>query len=167
MTRELGLSADQQGRIKPLLVDRPQKVEALFRISRSRADRPAKVQRSGWIRATRLKQRERQQKQKLEAMQERGASRPRRSGARRARPGPPQPQPQPLTRGKMPGAPAPLIIEGGLLWRSQDSSFVSRPWARSQFQAGWATDRARDRLCPGRCRARRSRRRAAPTERRP
>src|SRR5579863_641263 len=30
MTRELGLSADQQNQIRPLLVDRQQKMEALF-----------------------------------------------------------------------------------------------------------------------------------------
>ena len=44
MTKELGLSADQQAQIKPVLVDRQQKMEALFQNqSLSREDRRAQM----------------------------------------------------------------------------------------------------------------------------
>ena len=45
MTRELGLSADQQNQIKPLLVDRQQKIEALFQDqSIAQQDRRSRMQ---------------------------------------------------------------------------------------------------------------------------
>ena len=72
MTRELGLSADQQAQIKPLLVDRQQKMEAIFQDqSVSQQDRRAKMQSirqesQGKIEAVLNDQ----QKQKFEAMQE-------------------------------------------------------------------------------------------------
>lgn len=90
MTRELGLTADQQSQIKPLLEDRQQKIEAVFQDqSLSREDRRAKMQS--------IRQESRikieavlndQQKQKFESMeQERG----RRGGPA----GPPEGAPQP------------------------------------------------------------------------
>jgi hypothetical protein len=45
MTRELGLSADQQNQIRPLLVDRQQKMEAVFQDqSIAQQDRRARMQ---------------------------------------------------------------------------------------------------------------------------
>jgi len=45
MTRELGLSADQQNQIKPLLIDRQQKMEALFQDqSIAQQDRRSRMQ---------------------------------------------------------------------------------------------------------------------------
>jgi len=45
MTRELGLSTDQQAQIKPLLIERQQKMEATFQDqSASQQDRRAKMQ---------------------------------------------------------------------------------------------------------------------------
>jgi protein CpxP len=73
MTRTLGLSADQQNQIKPLLVERQQKMEALFQDqSTPRQDRRAKMQAirqdtQGKIEAALNGE----QKQKFEAMQER------------------------------------------------------------------------------------------------
>ncbi|HEY6488140.1 MAG: hypothetical protein WCC26_16220 [Terracidiphilus sp.] len=97
MTRELGLSADQQGQIKPLLVDRQQKVEALFQDqSLSREDRRAKMQSIRQDSQTKIEAAlNDQQKQKFEAMQERG--RRGRGGPGQGAPdqGPPQSQPQP------------------------------------------------------------------------
>jgi periplasmic protein CpxP/Spy len=72
MTRELGLTADQQGQIKPLLVDRQQKMDAVFQDqSLSPADRRAKMQSirqesQGKIEAVLNDQ----QKQKFEAMEQ-------------------------------------------------------------------------------------------------
>jgi protein CpxP len=72
MTRELGLSTDQQAQIKPLLIERQQKMEATFQDqSASQQDRRAKMQSirqesQGKIEAVLNDQ----QKQKFEAMQE-------------------------------------------------------------------------------------------------
>jgi hypothetical protein len=45
MTKELGLSADQQNQIRPLLVDRQQKMEAVFQDqSIAQQDRRARMQ---------------------------------------------------------------------------------------------------------------------------
>jgi protein CpxP len=91
MTKELGLSADQQSQIKPLLVDRQQKVEALFQDqSVSGEDRRAKMQSirqetQGKIEAVLNDQ----QKQKFEAMQERMRGR---GGPGAPSEGAPQPQ---------------------------------------------------------------------------
>jgi protein CpxP len=73
MTKELGLTADQQSQIKPVLVDRQQKTEAVFQDqSLSQEDRRAKMQSirqesQGKIEAFLNDQ----QKRKFEAMQER------------------------------------------------------------------------------------------------
>ncbi|MGO9438138.1 MAG: hypothetical protein ACLPH3_06975 [Terracidiphilus sp.] len=92
MTKELGLSADQQNQIKPLLVDRQQKMEALFQDqSISQQDRRTRMQSirqesQGKIEAVL----DDQQKQKFEAMQQE-------RGRHRGRGGAPQegaPQPQ-------------------------------------------------------------------------
>jgi periplasmic protein CpxP/Spy len=72
MTRELGLTADQQSQIKPILVDRQQKMEAIFQDqSISQQDRRARMQSirqdsQGKIEAVLNDQ----QKQKFAAMQE-------------------------------------------------------------------------------------------------
>jgi periplasmic protein CpxP/Spy len=77
MTRELALTADQQNQIKPLLVDRQQKMEATFQDqSLSEQDRRAKMQSirqesQGKIEAVLNDQ----QKQKFEAMEERPRNR--------------------------------------------------------------------------------------------
>lgn len=73
LTRELGLSSDQQAQIKPLLVDRQQKMEALMQDQTvSREDRHARMQS---IRQESQSKIEAvltdTQKQKFEAMQER------------------------------------------------------------------------------------------------
>ena len=89
MTRELGLSADQQSQIKPLLMDRQQKMEAVFQDqSLSREDRRSKMQAirqdaTGKIEAVLNDQ----QKQKFEQMQERMRDR---NGAGQGPPQPPQ-----------------------------------------------------------------------------
>jgi periplasmic protein CpxP/Spy len=73
MTRELSLTADQQNQIKPMLLDRQQKMEAVSQDqSLSREDRRAKMQSirqesEGRIAAVLNDQ----QKQKFQAMQER------------------------------------------------------------------------------------------------
>lgn len=72
MTKELDLSADQQSQIKPVLVDRQQKMQAIFQDqSLAREDRRAKMQA---IRAESQAKIEAvlndQQKQKYEAMQQ-------------------------------------------------------------------------------------------------
>ena len=73
MTRELDLSAEQQNQIKPLLVDRQQKMEAVFQDqSLSREDRRGKMQAirqeaAGKIEAVLNDP----QKQKFQQMQER------------------------------------------------------------------------------------------------
>jgi periplasmic protein CpxP/Spy len=77
MTRELSLTADQQGQIKPMLVDRQQKMEAVFQDqSLSQEDRRAKMQ------SIRQDSRSKiegvlndNQKQKFEAMEQRGPGR--------------------------------------------------------------------------------------------
>ena len=72
MTRELGLSADQQAQIKPLLVDRQQKMETLFQDqSLSREDRRAKMMAIRQDSTTKINAvLNDQQKQKFAAMQE-------------------------------------------------------------------------------------------------
>ena len=77
MTRQLDLSADQQSQIKPLLVDRQQKMEALFQDqSLSREDRRAKMQSIRQDSQTKIEAvLNDQQKQKFEAMQQRGRGR--------------------------------------------------------------------------------------------
>ncbi len=72
MTKELDLSADQQSQIKPVLIDRQQKMQAIFQDqSLAREDRRAKMQA---IRAESQAKIEAvlndQQKQKYEAMQQ-------------------------------------------------------------------------------------------------
>ena len=73
LTRQLSLTAEQQSQIKPLLVDRQQKMQALFQEqSLSREDRRARAETiasetKGKIEAVLNDQ----QKQKYEAMQER------------------------------------------------------------------------------------------------
>lgn len=77
MTRQLDLSADQQSQIKPLLVDRQQKMQALFQDqSLSREDRRAKMQSIRQDTQSKIEAvLNDQQKQKFEAMQERGRGR--------------------------------------------------------------------------------------------
>jgi protein CpxP len=72
MTKELGLSADQQAQIKPVLVDRQQKMEALFQDqSVSREDRHAKMMSIRQDSTARIQAvLNDQQKQKFAAMQE-------------------------------------------------------------------------------------------------
>jgi hypothetical protein len=91
MTRALGLSADQQNQIRPVLVDRQQKVEALFQDqSIARQDRRAKMQSIRQDTQTRIEAvLNDQQKQKFEAMQEHMRGRGGRGGAQE---GAPQPQ---------------------------------------------------------------------------
>jgi len=90
MTKELGLSGDQQSQIKPMLFERQQKMQAIFQDqSLSREDRRAKMQAirsdsQGKIEAVLNDQ----QKQKFEAMQQRMGGR----GGENGPPPPPQPQ---------------------------------------------------------------------------
>jgi periplasmic protein CpxP/Spy len=86
MTRALGLSADQQDQIKPLLVERQQKMEALFQDqSAAGQNRHAKMQSIRQDTQSKIEAvLNDQQKQKFEAMQERGR-----------RGGPPEGAPQP------------------------------------------------------------------------
>jgi len=72
MTRELGLSADQQTQIKPLLVDRQQKMEAIFQDqSIAQADRRARMQSIRQESQSKIEAvLNDQQKQKFAAMQE-------------------------------------------------------------------------------------------------
>ncbi len=93
MTKELGLSADQQSQIKPLLVERQQKMQAIFQDqSLSREDRRARMQA---IRTDSQSKIEAvlndQQKQKFEAMQQHMGRR----GGENGGPPPPQAPPQP------------------------------------------------------------------------
>lgn len=91
MTRELGLTTDQQNQIKPLLVDRQQKIGAVFQDqSLSPRDRRAKMQSIRQDSRSRIEAvLNDQQKQKFEAMeQERG----RRGGPGGPPDGVPQPQ---------------------------------------------------------------------------
>ncbi len=73
MTRALGLNADQQSQIKPLLIERQQKMEALFQDqSAPRRDRRAKMQSIRQDTQSRIEAvLNDQQKQKFDAMQER------------------------------------------------------------------------------------------------
>jgi hypothetical protein len=73
MTRALGLSADQQNQIKPLLVERQQKMEALFQDqSAAGQNRHAKMQSIRQDAQSKIEAvLNDQQKQKFEAMQER------------------------------------------------------------------------------------------------
>ncbi len=93
MTKELGLSADQQSQIKPVLLERQQKMQAIFQDqSLSREDRRAKMQAirtdsQGKIEAVLNDQ----QKQKFEAMQQQMGPR----GGQNGPPPPPQAAPQP------------------------------------------------------------------------
>lgn len=93
MTRELGLSADQQGQIKPLLADRQQKMEAVFQDqSLSREDRRAKMQSIRQDSQSKIEAvLNDQQKQKFEAMQERMRGR---GGPGQGAPNESAPQPQ-------------------------------------------------------------------------
>ena len=72
MTKELGLSADQQGQIRPLLVDRQQKMQALFQDqSIAQQDRRAKMQTIRQDTQAKIEAvLNDQQKQKFESMQE-------------------------------------------------------------------------------------------------
>jgi hypothetical protein len=72
MTRELGLSADQQNQIRPLLVDRQQKMQALFQNqSIAQEDRRARMQSIRQDTQAKIEAvLNDQQKQKFEAMQE-------------------------------------------------------------------------------------------------
>ncbi len=91
MTRELGLSADQQNQIRPLLVDRQQKMEALFQDqSIARQDRRAKMQSIRQDSQTKIEALlNDQQKQKFAAMQEHMRGRGGQGGPQE---GAPQPQ---------------------------------------------------------------------------
>ncbi len=73
MTKQLDLSADQQSQIKPVLVDRQQRMQAVFQDqSLSREDRRAKMQSIRQDAQTKIEAvLNDQQKQKFEAMQER------------------------------------------------------------------------------------------------
>jgi len=73
MTKELGLSADQQAQIKPVLVDRQQQMEALFQNqSLSREDRHSKMMAIRQDTDSRIQSvLNDDQKQKFQAMQER------------------------------------------------------------------------------------------------
>ncbi len=79
MTRQLDLSADQQSQIKPILVDRQQKMQAVFQDqSLAREDRRAKMQSIRQDSQSKIEVvLNDQQKQKFEAMQERGRGRER------------------------------------------------------------------------------------------
>lgn len=83
MTRELDLTADQQSQIKPILVDRQQKMEALFQDqSASQEDRRAKMQSIRQDSRSRIEAvLNDQQKQKYETMEQ--------NMGRRGRGGPP------------------------------------------------------------------------------
>ncbi|MFZ0742831.1 MAG: hypothetical protein WAM85_00400 [Terracidiphilus sp.] len=86
MTKQLDLTADQQSQIKPLLVDRQQKMQAVFQDdSLSREDRRAKMRSIQEDTHSKIEAvLNDQQKQKFEAMQNR-------MGRRRGENGPPPP----------------------------------------------------------------------------
>jgi Spy/CpxP family protein refolding chaperone len=86
MTKQLDLSADQQSQMKPLLVERQQKMEALFQDqSLAPEDRRAKMQSIRQESQSKIEAvLNDQQKQKFEAMQER-------RGRRGGENGPPPP----------------------------------------------------------------------------
>ena len=92
MTRMLSLSADQQSQIKPLLVDRQQKMQAVFQDqSLSREDRRARMQSIRQDSQTKIEAvLNDQQKQKFEAMQQERGRRGRWQGG--VQQGAPQPQ---------------------------------------------------------------------------
>ena len=73
MTKELGLSADQQSQIRPLLVDRQQKMEAIFQDqSIAQQDRRARMQSIRQESQSKIEAvLNDQQKQKFATMQER------------------------------------------------------------------------------------------------
>jgi periplasmic protein CpxP/Spy len=77
MTRELSLSADQQSQIRPMLVDRQQKMEAVFKNqSLSQEDRRAKMMSIRQESRTKIEAvLNDDQKQKFEAMEQRGPGR--------------------------------------------------------------------------------------------
>lgn len=77
LTRQLGLSPDQQTQIKPILVSRQEKLQALFENQLlARPDRRAKVQAVRENSVTRIEAvLNDQQKQKFEAMQQRTGER--------------------------------------------------------------------------------------------
>jgi hypothetical protein len=72
MTRELGLSTEQQSQIKPILVDRQQKMEAIFQDqSIAQQDRRARMQSIRQESQSKIEAvLNDQQKQKFAAMQE-------------------------------------------------------------------------------------------------
>ncbi len=72
LTKELGLSSDQQAQIKPLLVDRQQKMQALFQDqSLSQDDRRQKMRSIGEASRASIKALlTDDQKQKFDAMQQ-------------------------------------------------------------------------------------------------
>jgi NACalpha-BTF3-like transcription factor len=72
MTRELGLTADQQTQIKPILIDRQQKMEAIFQDqSIAQQDRRARMQSIRQDSQSKIEAvLNDQQKQKFAAMQE-------------------------------------------------------------------------------------------------
>jgi periplasmic protein CpxP/Spy len=93
LTRELGLSADQQSQIKPMLVDRQQKMEALFQDqSLSREDRRTKMETIRQDSQSKIEAvLNDQQKQKFEAMEQ---ERMHRGGPGQGGAGQSAPQPQ-------------------------------------------------------------------------
>ncbi|HEX3894415.1 MAG TPA: hypothetical protein VHW46_17695 [Terracidiphilus sp.] len=90
MTRTLGLNADQQNQIRPLLVERQQKMEALFQDQgTSREDRRAKMQAIRQDSQSKIESvLNDQQKQKFTAMQQE-------RGRHGGQGGPPDGAPQP------------------------------------------------------------------------
>lgn len=94
MTRALDLTADQQSQIKPILVDRQQKMEAMFQDqSLSQEDRRAKMQSIRQDTRSRIEAvLNDQQKQKFESMEQRMGRR--RSGMGGPAPDSSSPQPQ-------------------------------------------------------------------------
>ncbi len=75
MTKQLGLSADQQNQIRPILVDRQQKMQALWQNqSLTQEDRRSQMRSIQQDSSTKIEALlTDQQKQKFEAMQERHA----------------------------------------------------------------------------------------------
>jgi len=96
MTKQLDLTSDQQSQIKPILVDRQQKMQALFQNqSLSREDRHSQMMAIRQDTNSRIEGvLTDQQKQKFEAMQERMQER-RGGQAPGGDNGPPSSQPQP------------------------------------------------------------------------
>ena len=96
LTKTLNLSADQQSQIKPLLVDRQQKMQALWQDeSLSKQDRRSKAQAIREDTRTKLEATlNDQQKQQFEALQARmqGRRQQRMGGTNQAPTGAPQPE---------------------------------------------------------------------------